>query len=151
MKELDSSSTGNNTIDHDLISERMSEKHWCEQERRNDRVITSNTSDWLFKIGMFRLVFCFLSYTLTHSHTSHNNSLVFLPSTENIRALKIDGTFSVYMGFSLFAFSFLAHFLYIFQSFNVFFAIFIKIYEFFLLRQNLANDSYKNSIFQKTR
>lgn len=45
MKELDSSSTGNNTIDHDLISERMSEKHWCEQERRNDRVITSNTSD----------------------------------------------------------------------------------------------------------
>lgn len=44
MKELDSSSTGNNTIDHDLISERKSEKQ-CEQERRNDRVITSNTSD----------------------------------------------------------------------------------------------------------
>lgn len=43
MKELDSSSTGNNTIDHDLISERMSEKG--ERERRNDRVITSNTSD----------------------------------------------------------------------------------------------------------
>lgn len=36
--------------------------------KRNDRVITSNTSDWLEsereKIGMFRLVFCFLSHHL---------------------------------------------------------------------------------------
>lgn len=63
----------------------------------------------------------------THSHTSHNNSLAFLPSIEHIRALKIEETFSVYMGFRLFAFSFLAHFLYNFQNFNAFFAtLFIK-------------------------